>query len=136
MLLHRGIRRSYAVAGIDKTFLLRYAQNQLRLLVCGETSSLRPQMAKYSLEILCLLLIASISSSSAEQPLSDSTVETLRVPASRIHSPGTASQLLDLRSGIGPDEAATIALYSNPALRTIRDRRGLAAAQLIQAGIL
>src|SRR5437867_10130024 len=33
---------------------------------------------------------------------------------------------IDLRSGIGPDDAATIALYSNPALRAIRDRRGLA----------
>jgi outer membrane protein TolC len=43
---------------------------------------------------------------------------------------------LDPRGGIGPDEAATIALYSNPALRAIRDRRGLAVAQLIQARIL
>jgi outer membrane protein TolC len=43
---------------------------------------------------------------------------------------------LDPRAGIGPDEAATIALYSNPALRAIRDRRGLAVAQLIQARIL
>ena len=42
----------------------------------------------------------------------------------------------DLRSGIGADEAATIAVYANPALRAIRDRRGLAAAQLIQTGIL
>ena len=45
-------------------------------------------------------------------------------------------KIVDLRHGIGPDDAATIALYSNPALRAIRDRRGLAAAQLIQAGIL
>jgi outer membrane protein TolC len=43
---------------------------------------------------------------------------------------------LDPRTGIGPDEAATIALYSNPALRFIRDRRRLAVAQVIQAGIL
>ena len=59
-----------------------------------------------------------------------------RVPASRFqnHSPERLS--VDLRRGIGPDDAATIALYSNPALRAIRDRRGLAAAQLIQAGIL
>jgi outer membrane protein TolC len=46
------------------------------------------------------------------------------------------SQVVDVRHGIGPDEAAAIALYSNPALRAIRDRRGLAAAQVIQAGIL
>jgi outer membrane protein TolC len=46
------------------------------------------------------------------------------------------SQVVDVRHGIGPDEAAATALYSNPALRAIRDRRGLAAAQVIQAGIL
>src|SRR5216110_1350608 len=62
--------------------------------------------------------------------------ERLRIPRTRIHSPEFGSQTIDLRGGIGPDEATTIALYSNPALRSIRDRRGLAAAQLIQAGIL
>jgi len=60
----------------------------------------------------------------------------MRIPASRIHSREVLSQIVDLRRGIGPDEAAAIALYSNPALRAIRDRRGLAAAQLIQAGVL
>jgi cobalt-zinc-cadmium efflux system outer membrane protein len=60
----------------------------------------------------------------------------LRIPASRIHSIKLPRQIVDLRRGIGPDEAATIALYSNPALRTIRDRRGLAVAQLVQAGVL
>jgi outer membrane protein, heavy metal efflux system len=60
----------------------------------------------------------------------------VRIPAARFEhlSPGPLS--LDPRTGIGPDEAATIALYSNPALRAIRDRRGLAVAQLIQARIL
>src|SRR5207244_10735284 len=52
------------------------------------------------------------------------------------HGPEFGSQVIDFRGGIGPDEAATIALYANPALRSIRDRRGLATAQLIQAGIL
>ena len=60
----------------------------------------------------------------------------MRILAARFEhvSPGPLS--LDPRTGIGPDEAATIALYSNPALRAIRDRRGLAVAQLIQARIL
>jgi outer membrane protein TolC len=60
----------------------------------------------------------------------------VRVPASRFQNHSPESLSVDLRSGIGPDDAAAIALYSNPALRAIRDRRGLAAAQLIQAGIL
>ena len=65
------------------------------------------------------------------------TVETtLRVPASRFQNRSTEDLHVDLAKGIGPDEAATIALFSNPALRSIRDRRGLATAQLIQAGIL
>lgn len=60
----------------------------------------------------------------------------LRVPASHFKSQSPGQLTVDLRRGIGPDDAATIALYSNPALRAIRDRRGLASAQLIQAGIL
>jgi outer membrane protein TolC len=42
----------------------------------------------------------------------------------------------DLRGGIGPDEAALIATYLNPVLRSARARRGLAVAQIIQAGVL
>src|SRR5881275_1396822 len=74
----------------------------------------------------------------AESPLQavPSIETTLRVPASRFQNRSREQLSIDLRRGIGPDEAATIALYSNPALRAIRDRRGLAAAQLIQAGIL
>jgi outer membrane protein TolC len=64
-------------------------------------------------------------------------VETmLRVPASRFQNRSLEELHVDLWGGIGPDEAASIALFSNPALRSIRDRRGLASAQLIQAGIL
>jgi cobalt-zinc-cadmium efflux system outer membrane protein len=60
----------------------------------------------------------------------------VRVPTSRLQNQRLQPLLIDIRKGIGPDEAATIALYSNPALRAIRDRRGLAVAQLIQARIL
>ena len=65
------------------------------------------------------------------------TVETiLRIPASRFQNKSPEQLSIDLGRGIGPDDAAAIALFSNPALRAIRDRRGLASAQLIQAGIL
>src|SRR5205823_9870700 len=47
-----------------------------------------------------------------------------RVPASRLPNHSQGRLAVDLRHGIGPDDAATIALYSNPALRAIRDRRG------------
>jgi len=73
----------------------------------------------------------------AESPMQGAPIETmLRIPASRFQNRSPEQLSIDLRRGIGPDDAATIALYSNPALRAIRDRRGLAAAQLIQAGIL
>jgi cobalt-zinc-cadmium efflux system outer membrane protein len=73
----------------------------------------------------------------AESPMQGAAIETiLRIPASRFQNPSPEQLSIDFRRGIGPDDAATIALYSNPALRAIRDRRGLAAAQLIQAGIL
>lgn len=65
-----------------------------------------------------------------------SSEKMFRVPASRFRNRAPEQLSLDPRHGIGPDEAATIALYSNPALRAIRDRRGLAGAQVIQAGIL
>jgi cobalt-zinc-cadmium efflux system outer membrane protein len=84
----------------------------------------------------CLFLLGSATRAQPEQPLPDATADRLRIPLARIHSPEFGSQVIDFRAGIGPDEAATIALYSNPALRSIRDRRGLAAAQLIQAGIV
>ena len=72
----------------------------------------------------------------AERPIDPQPSDLLRIPANRIHGSVTEPLIVDLAHGIGPDEAATIALFSNPALRSIRDRRGLASAQLIQAGIL
>jgi cobalt-zinc-cadmium efflux system outer membrane protein len=60
----------------------------------------------------------------------------VRIPATRFEHVPLGPLPLNPRIGIGPDEAATIALYSNPALRAIRDRRGLAVAQLIQARVL
>jgi len=74
----------------------------------------------------------------AESPIQSAPAieTTLRISISRFQNNPPEPLAIDLRRGIGPDEAAAIALYSNPALRAIRDRRGLAAAQLVQAGIL
>jgi cobalt-zinc-cadmium efflux system outer membrane protein len=78
------------------------------------------------------------SSLCAESPIHSGfvTEAAVRIPTSRLPHTTLEPLSIDLRNGIGPDEAATIALYSNPALRAIRDRRGLAVAQLIQAGVL
>jgi len=89
----------------------------------------------------CLLSLFSIAifiaGTGAESSVQAAPIEmTLRVRASHFQNQSPEELSVDLRRGIGPDDAATIALYSNPALRAIRDRRGLAGAQLIQAGIL
>jgi cobalt-zinc-cadmium efflux system outer membrane protein len=40
------------------------------------------------------------------------------------------------KDGLSPEEAAVLAVLSNPLLRAVRDERALAAAQLLQAGLL
>jgi cobalt-zinc-cadmium efflux system outer membrane protein len=99
------------------------------------------RFANASLQTCWVILLGSsmvVASARAESPIRSTPAidAMLRVPASRLQNHSPEQLLVDLRRGIGPDDAAAIALYSNPALRAIRDRRGLAAAQLIQAGIL
>ena len=81
------------------------------------------------------ILIAGLRAESPVRPVA-SGEKIFRVPASHFQNSSPEQLPIDIPRGIGPDEAATIALYLNPALRAIRDRRGLATAQLIQAGIL
>jgi cobalt-zinc-cadmium efflux system outer membrane protein len=79
------------------------------------------------------------------QPLSDNAVnralhppslKILRIAAAQIQHPLLRGVELHPEQGISPDEAAVMAVLVNPALRAERDRRGLAAAQVLQAGIL
>lgn len=43
---------------------------------------------------------------------------------------------ISVDDGLSPEEAAYVAVISNPGLRTIRDQRGIARSQIIEAGIL
>ena len=56
--------------------------------------------------------------------------------ATQLHHPLLPSITLSPRSGIGPDQTAVLAVLLSPHLRAERDRRGLAQAQLVQAGLL
>src|SRR5207302_3499958 len=85
-----------------------------------------------ALVVVITIHVWPLTSIAAEPP----PAGVLRVLASRIHHPAPDTMTLDLREGIGPDEAAVIAVFLNPALRATRDRRGLATAQLIAAGVL
>src|SRR5438270_8305034 len=112
-----------------------------RATMFGTTALLpivRPANAKLHSWLALFFSIAISAPLRAESPMQTAGAAEmmLRVPASRFNNRSLEELHLDFRGGIGPDEAATIALFSNPALRSIRDRRGLASAQLIQAGIL
>jgi len=77
-----------------------------------------------------------LSNASVQQRLRTPSAKALQIAAAQLHHPLLAPVPLNLRSGIGPDQAAILAVILNPKLRADRDRRGLAAAQLIQAGII
>ncbi len=61
---------------------------------------------------------------------------SLRIEAKEIKHPILKPRAIDFRKGITEEDAAIVAVIANPALRTERDRRGIASAQLLQAGIL
>lgn len=64
------------------------------------------------------------------------SLEAIRIEARSIHHPILKPIAFNIRDGLSSDEAAILAVIANPTLRAIRDQRGLAAAQLLQAGIL
>ena len=63
-------------------------------------------------------------------------MDTVRVQAKEIKHPLLKPIDFDIRNGLSPDEAAVLAVIANTKLRAVRDQRQLAAAQLLQAGIL
>jgi outer membrane protein, heavy metal efflux system len=71
-----------------------------------------------------------------ERLLTPPAMETVRVEAKAIKHPLIRSVEFDDRDGLSPDEAAVLAVLSNPSLRAARDERGVSSAQVLQAGIL
>jgi outer membrane protein TolC len=66
----------------------------------------------------------------------DAPHDALRVPVALLGPTGEQTISIDSRRGIGPEEAAVIAVLMSPALKATRDKRGAATAQLIAAGVL
>jgi len=60
----------------------------------------------------------------------------LRVMVSELPDPDLASIVIDLKDGVGPDEAAVLSVVLNPTLRAQRAARGVASAELLRAGLL
>ena len=60
----------------------------------------------------------------------------IRIAAQEISHPILKPLDFDDRDGLSPDEAAVLAVLANPGLRAVRNQRGIAAGQVLQAGIL
>ena len=97
------------------------------------------------LNILYLLLLLSscalyrpvpLFTVSTQQRLRTPVAKALQIAATQLHHPLLAPVSLNFKSGLGPDQVAVLAVILSPKLRADRDRRGVAAAQLVQAGIL
>lgn len=94
---------------------------------------------------MCILLTLSSCAVYRPKPLTDDAVtrelrpkslNELRILATQISHPTLQQVRLEPSGGITPTQAAIIAVLANPRLRAERNRRGLAQAQLLQAGIL
>lgn len=68
--------------------------------------------------------------------LNPPAMQAVTVAAQQLDHPLLQPLPIDLRDGLAPDEAALLAVLIHPRLRTLRDQRGIARAQLLQAGIL
>src|SRR5580693_5033831 len=77
-----------------------------------------------------------LSPSSVQRGLAAPKADQLRVAAQSLKHPLLKPIVFDDHDGLTPDQAAIMAVLVNPSLRAARDQRGLAAAQLLQAGIL
>lgn len=74
--------------------------------------------------------------STVSENLKPPSIETIQIEAKSIQHPILKPIEFNIRDGLSPDEAAILAVLANPTLRVIRDQKGTAAAQLLQAGIL
>jgi outer membrane protein TolC len=77
-----------------------------------------------------------LSHAGVERKLRERSLNALEVDATQLHHPLLPPITMNSRHGIGPDQAAVLSVLLSPKLVAERDRRGLAQAQLVQAGIL
>jgi hypothetical protein len=77
-----------------------------------------------------------ITDAAVQQSLTPPTLEAIRMQAREIKHPILKPIDFGKGDGLSPQKAAVLAVLANPTLRAARDKRGIAAAQLLQAGIL
>jgi outer membrane protein TolC len=77
-----------------------------------------------------------LTETAVDHALSMPTTRSLQEESDRINHPILSAVPIDLRGGLTPDAAGVLAVIANPALRAERNRKSLAQAQLLQAGLL
>jgi outer membrane protein TolC len=106
---------------------------------------MRYQYAKRFLFLIIVTFVFSGCATYHKLPMNQKTVseslkppslDAVRIEAKTIHHPILKPTEFNLHDGLSSDEAAILAVIANPTLRAIRDQRGIATAQLLQAGIL
>ncbi len=68
--------------------------------------------------------------------LSTPDLPRIQVQAGELKHPLLKPLTIDLSDGLSPDEAAVLAVLLNPDLKSVRDQRALATAQLLEVGLL
>jgi outer membrane protein TolC len=63
-------------------------------------------------------------------------MESVKIVAAQLKHPLLAPIIIDGRDGYSPDEIAVMVVVVSPRLRALRDLRGVAQAQVVQAGVL
>ncbi len=101
--------------------------------------ALRPAL----IPLFCLLAAACVAYRPAPitparvaAQLKPPTLVELRIRAGALRHPLLRAIPFNPGNGFSQDEAAVLAVIANPGLKALRDRRGVAAAQVLQAGIL
>ncbi len=77
-----------------------------------------------------------IDRASVDKALEAAPLESIKVEAARIKHPLLAPVVIDGGGGFTPEEIAVMVVIVSPDLRALRDQRGVAEAQVLQAGIL
>ncbi len=77
-----------------------------------------------------------LDQAAVQKALTPPALDTIAIKAQMIQHPLLRPVTFDLRNGLSPDMAAILAVIANPDLRAVRDKKGIAQAQLLQAGIL
>ena len=78
----------------------------------------------------------SLDLSAVDSALQAPNLAAVKIAAGRLDHPLLKPLLIDGRDGFTPDEVALMAVIASPKLRALRDQRGVAAAQVVQAGLL